>query len=153
MSPKFKNSLSVLWRATTRGCTLAIGILVLFFAIMSIVTAASGKSEQGMTFSSMMTLIFFALVISYAKEIFNASSIPAPAQWALNFFIVGIAYFFVVLRSGTIASTSGAFYVTGVIIYILSYLVIMGVTLLVKHFMAPKLAEKDESAEYTSRFV
>ena len=153
MSPKFKNSLSTLWRATMRGCTLAIGILVLFFAIMSIVTAASGKSEQGMTFSSMMTLIFFALVVSYAKEIFSASSLPIPAQWALNFFVIGIAYFFVVLRSGMIASTGSAFYVTGIIIYILSYLIIMGISLLVRHLAKPKDAQKDEKAEYTSRFV
>ena len=153
MSPKFKNSLSVLWRATMRGCTLAIAILVSFFTIMSIVTAASGKSEQGMTFSSMMTLILFALVISYAKEIFNTTSLPVPAQWALNFFVIGIAYFFVVLRSGMIASTSSAFYVTGIIIYILAYLIVMGVTLLIKHLVKPKEAEKDEAAEYTSRFV
>ena len=153
MSPKFKKFLSVSWRATMRGCTLAIGILVLFFAIMSIITAASGKSEQGMTFSSMMTLILFALVISYAKEFFNASSLPAPAQWALNFFVIGIAYFFVILRSGTIASTSGAFYVTGTVIYILFYLIVMGITLLIKRITSKKETEKDEPAEYTSRFV
>lgn len=151
MSSKFKNSLNVFWRATMRGCTLAIGILILFFAIMAIATSVTGKSEQGMTFSSLLTLTAFALVISYAKEIFNAEALTVPAQWAVNFLVVGIAYFFVVLRSGMIAPTSGAFYVTGVIAYILVYLVIFGITFLIKR-LTKKPSDAKTEEEYTSRF-
>ena len=152
MSPDLKKALSVFWHATMRGCTLAIAILLIFFIIMSIVTSVSGQSEQGMTFSSMMILTVFALVVSYAMEIFRAKAIPVPAQWAVNFLINGIAYFIVVLRSGMIASTGASFYITGMIVYILLYLVVMGIVLLAKHLIH-KDEPKVEKVEYTSRFT
>lgn len=152
MSPKFKNSMRIFWHATMRGCTLAIAILVLFFTIMSIATSITGKSEQSMTFSSMMTLTAFSLVISYAKEIFKANTLPTPAQWAINFLIIGVAYFFVILRSGMLAPNGGSFYITGIVVYILLYLIVFGVTLLVKHLVS-KNAPQEDAEEYTSRFV
>ena len=152
MSPELKKALSVFWHATMRGCTLAIAILFVFFTIMSIATSISGKSEQGMNLSSMMTLTVFALVVSYAKEIFNAKTMPAPAQWAVNFLVVGIAYFVVVLRSGMLAPTSSSFYVTGGILYVLAYLIVMGITLLVKRIMNKKDPSTVVKEEYVSRF-
>ena len=151
MLPETKRLLNIFWHATMRGCTIAIAILFLFFAIMSIITVSEGTSTQGMTFSSLLTLTLFALLISYAKEIFRAKSIPTPAQWLINFLIIGIGFFFVILRSGSIASTSGSFYVTGVIMYILVYLVVFGVTMLVKHLCARKQAEGEKEV-YISRF-
>lgn len=150
MSPNFKKNLGVFWNATKRGCTLAVAILIVFFAVMSIVTAAEGTSEQGMTFSSMLTISAFALLISYAKEIFRAEAIPAPARWLLNFITVGIGFFFVILRSGTIANTSGAFYVTGTVIYVLCYLAVFGVSALIKTIAKRNASPAAE--EYVSRF-
>ena len=156
MSPKTKNSLRVFWQATQRGCALAIAILFLFFAIMSIITAAEGKNEQGMTFSSMMTLTAFALVISYAKEIFRVRSIPAPAQWLINFFIIGIGFFLVVLRSGMIAPSGDAFYVVGLLLYVVSYLIVFGLSLLIRMILKKKgllpVSPTEETEEYVSRF-
>ena len=67
------------------------------------------------------------------------------------FHYISIGFFFVVLRSSTIASTSGAFYVTGCILYVLCYLVIFGITMLVKHLGNRKQIQAEKEA-YVSRF-
>ena len=155
MSPKLKESLNVFRQATLRGCALAIAILFVFFAVMSLITASEGKNEQGMTFSSMMTLTAFALLISYAKEIFRAGSIPTPAQWLINFFVVGMGFFLVVLRSGMIAPSGDAFYVVAILFYVISYLAIFGLSLLVKLILKKSgiaTPEAPATEEYVNRF-
>lgn len=154
MSPKMKHSMSVFWHATMRGCTLAIGVLFLFLTIMAIATSASGKNEQGLTLASMLTLTAFSLVISYAKEVFRAKNIPSPAQWLLNFCIIGLAYFLVILRSGMIANTRTSFYVTGILLYVLVYLLVLGIAMLVKCFTGKKACGSDAEGEeeYVNRF-
>ena len=137
-------------RGVMRGCTLAVAVLLVFFLIMSAVSAGTGTTEQGMTFSSLLTISAFELLISYAKEIFRAEAIPVPAQWLLNFITVGIGFFFVILRSGMIANTSGAFYVTGTVIYILCYLIVFGISMLIKAIKRRGVPRTEE--EYVSRF-
>ena len=151
MTDKTKSGWRRLKNATMRGCTIAVAVLIAFFVVMAIVTASNGQSEQGMTFSSMMTLTLFSLAIAYAQEIFAIGALPAPARWALNFIIVGIAYFFVVLRSGMLVVTSSSFYIIGMILYMLVYAAIAGISLLV-HRITKKGAPETEAADYTSRF-
>ena len=153
MTPNFKKALTIAWHATMRGCTLAILILFVFFIIMSAITAAEGTTEQGMTFSSLITLTVFSLVVSYAKEIFGVEALSAPIRWSINFLVVGVAYFFVILRSGLIANTSSSFYVTGLVIYVLVYAAVLGISLFVKRLTAKTEDQSDTAEEYTSRFV
>ena len=151
MTEKTKRGWCRFKNATMRGCTIAVAVLLAFFAVMAIVTAANGQSEQGMTFSSMITLTLFSLAIAYAQELFAVGALPTPARWALNFIVVGIAYFFVVLRSGMLIVTSPSFYVIGMLLYAVAYAVIAGISILV-HRITKKGAPEAETAEYTSRF-
>ena len=157
MSPKSKKSLSVFWHATMRGCTLAIAVLFVFFAIMSIVTTQAEKDEPGMTFSAMLTLTVFSLLVSYAKEIFRVKTLSLPAQWFINFLIVGAGFFLILLRNGMLAPTGDSYYIVGFFIYTLSYLAIFGITCLVKLIRAKRClrpnADTENEEEYVSRFV
>ena len=148
-----KNTFKELFkRGVMRGCTLAVGIILAFFLIMSAVSAGTGTTEQGMTFSSMMTLVLFSLVISFAAEILNAKSLSAPAKWAVNFVVVGLAYFFVVLRSGFLVVTGEAFYVVGILLYAFVYAIIAG-TVAIVHRIRHRGEDKDDgAASYTGRF-
>ncbi len=155
MSPKTKSFFSALWRATMLGTTIATAALLLFFLIMTIDASTSGKTEPGMNFASLLTIVGFSLVVAYARELFRVRSLPAPALWALNFLLIGLAYFFVILRSRQFAFTSAGSYVVGIVIYILCYAVIAGGAVLARLLFnrkkknAPIPTKKDE---YTSRF-
>ena len=151
MTPDAKRSLHTFWHATVRGCAIAIAVLFLFLAIMSISSASAERDEHGLTFSSFLTLTGFSLLISYAKEIFRIKALIAPAQWLLNFLVVGIGFFFVILKSGMNATTNGSFYITGVLLYVLVYLAVFGITMLIKLFTTKK-EPNGEPEEYVSRF-
>lgn len=153
MTDKAKKRWIRLRNATMRGCTIAVAVLLSFFAIMSIVTASTGQTEQGMTFSSMLTLILFSLTIAYAQELFAITALPSPARWALNFVVIGIAFFFVVLRSGLLVVTASSFYVIGMLIYVLVYAIIAAVCLIVHRLLRRRNPPAPASgSEYTSRF-
>ena len=139
-------------RGVMRGCTLAVAVLLVFFLIMSAVSAGTGTTEQGMTFSSMLTLVLFSLVISFASELFNAKSLPVPAKWVINFAVIGIAYFFVVLRSGLLVASGDAFYVVGMLLYALVYAIIAGIYAIVYRIRHRHDRKDDGAAGYTSRF-
>jgi peptidoglycan/LPS O-acetylase OafA/YrhL len=143
---------STIIQAVMRGCTLAVLILFAFFLIMSAVAAGNGTTEQGMTFSSMLTLVLFSLVISFAQEILRAKSLPTPARWAINFVVVGIAYFFVVLRSGILTASGDAFYVVGMLLYAIVYALIAGGTALIHRLRRKTESEAADKPIYTSRF-
>ncbi|MBQ2719527.1 MAG: hypothetical protein IJF73_05615 [Clostridia bacterium] len=155
MSPKTKRFFSALWHATMLGTTIATAALLLFFTVMKIEAATSGKTEPGMNFASLLTIVGFSLVVAYARELFRVRSLPSPALWALNFLIIGIAYFIVILRSRQFAFTSAASYVVGIVIYILVYGAIAGGAALIRFLL--KKRKKPEAPtvkkeEYTSRF-
>ena len=151
MTEKSKRGWNRFKNATMRGCTIAVAVLIAFFVIMAIVTASNGQSEQGMTFSSMLTLTLFSLAIAYAQELFSIGAIPVPARWALNFVVVGIAYFFVVLRSGMMIVTANSFYIVGMLVYAFVYAVIAVISLLIRRFTKKNKPEA-EAPKYTSRF-
>ena len=157
MSSKTKSFFSSLWRATMLGATIATAALLVFFLIMTIEAASSGKTEPGMNFGSLLTIVGFSLVVAYARELFRVRSLPAPALWALNFLIIGLAYFFVILRSRQFAFTSAGSYVVGIVIYILLYAVIAGAAALFRLLCRRKkkasaAAPTPKKEEYTSRF-
>lgn len=162
MNQKNKRFLADLYAATVRGCAIAVCALIVFFLVMKIVAAVNETAiEPGMNFGSLMTIIAFALVISYAKELFRVSSLPAAAQWALNFLIIGIAYFFVVLRSSQFAFKTANAYVAGVVIYIFGYAIAVGIALLIRFLMkrgnkksspSKGSTEKKKNSGYTNRF-
>ena len=133
------------------GILAAFAVLFLFLAIMSISSASAERDEHGLTFSSFLTLTGFSLLISYAKEIFRIKALIAPAQWLLNFLVVGLGFFFVILKSGMNATTNGSFYITGILLYVLVYLAVFGITMLIKLFTAKK-EPSGEPEEYVSRF-
>ena len=142
----------IFFRGVMRGCTLAVCIILAFFLIMSAVSAAMGTTEQGMNFSSMITLVIFSLVISFAAEILNAKSLTTPAKWAVNFVVVGVAYFFVVLRSSFFVVTGESFYVVGMILYVIVYAAIAGTVALVHRIRHRHDVKDDGAASYTGRF-
>lgn len=141
------------WGATMRGCTIAVAILLAFFAIMAMATSSAEQPAQVMTFSSLLTITLFSLVIAYAQEIFKLSAIPSPAAWVLNFLIVGIAFFFVILRSGTLVVTEASFYIVGMLLYTVVYGVVALANFLIRRFLTPR-NKKDTKPqeEYVSRF-
>ena len=91
MNPKSKQFAAKLWKATMRGCTIAVLVLLIFFLIMSL----SVSYTPGMNFTSLITLVAFSLVISYSRGFLELSGVPLVLRHFLRFFVVGVAYFFV----------------------------------------------------------
>lgn len=141
MTPKSKRFAASLWQATMRGCTIAVVVLLLFFLIMSL----SVSYTPGMNFISLIVLVGFSLVISYSKGLMGLDGVPVAARHLLRFFVVGIAYFFVLL--GTTRA-----YLIGFILYAVAYVLCLVVSLLLHRlFEKPKKTEQKDTP-YESRF-
>ena len=147
-----------LWRATMFGCTIAVLALIVFFIIMTIEASINAKTTPGMNFGSLLTIVLFSLTIAYARELFTITSLPAPVRYTVNFVIVGIAYFFVILRSRQFAFTSAGAYLVGIVIYVLAYALIVGIAFLIRYLLsrktgkAPTKKVTSQEEGYTSRF-
>ena len=145
----------ILRRGLMLGCTIAVLALIVFFTIMSIDASLNNKTTPGINFGSLMTIVLFSLTIAYARELFRVTSLPLAVRYTVNFVIVGIAYFFVILRSRQLAFTSAGAYLVGIVIYVLAYLLIIGIALLIRWLTPHKTATSTPSKaneEYTGRF-
>ncbi len=152
-----KSFFSTLWRSTMLGCTIAVAVLLVFFTVMSIEAAVNNKTTPGMNLGSLLTIVLFSLAIAYARELFKLTSLPLPVRYTVNFVIIGIAYFFVILRSRQFAFTSSGAYLVGIIIYVFVYALVVGLSLLVRFLIgrrkgAAPTSTGTESDEYSSRF-
>ncbi len=146
-----------LWRATMLGCTIAVLALLIFFTIMSIDAAINSKTTPGMNLGSLLTIVGFSLTVAYARELFKITSLPAPVRYTVNFVIVGIAYFFVILRSRQFAFTSAGAYLVGIVLYVLAYVLMVAISILVRylasrHCRVARSAKNADKEEYSSRF-
>lgn len=142
MNPKGKKFAARLWQATMRGCTIAVVVLLLFFLVMSL----SVSYTPGMNFTSLVTLVCFSLVISYSGVLMGLEAVPIVLRHLLRFFVVGLAYFFVLL--GTTRA-----YLIGFILYAVAYALCLLISLLLRRFFErPEEVEKAKDAPYESRF-
>lgn len=142
MNPKTTRFAEKLWLTTMRGCTIAVAVLLLFF----LVTTLSVSYTPGMNFISFLTLVLFSLVISYSGGIMGLDGVPVVARHLLRFFVVGIAFFFVLL------GTTRAYFV-GLILYAVAYALCLAVSFLLHRiFQKGKDPEKRETP-YESRFL
>ena len=142
MNPKAKEFASKLWRATMRGCTIAIAVLLLSFLIMSL----SVDYTPGMNFTSLITLVCFSLAISYSGGIMELQAVPLTLRHLLRFFTLGLAYFFVLLI------TTRA-YLIGFILYAVIYTLCLLISLLMHRLLGKrKEADTPKAAPYESRF-
>lgn len=142
MNPKSKQFAAKLWQATMRGCTIAVTVLLLFFLVMSL----SVSYTPGMNFISLITLVCFSLVISYSKGLMGLEGVPVALRHLLRFFVVGIAYFFVLF--GTTKA-----YLIGFILYAVAYALCLAVSLLLHRFFGKtEGTEKQKDSPYESRF-
>ena len=146
-----------LWRATMLGCTIAVLALLIFFSIMSIEAAVNNKTTPGMNFASLLTIVSFSLTVAYARELFKVTSLPTAVRYTVNFLIVGIAYFFVILRSRQLAFTSAGAYLVGIVLYVVAYALVVALSLLVRALLARRQSTASQKAnsdgnDYVSRF-
>lgn len=153
---KFDNHISFLKRGFSRGCVISVLVLFLFFAVMSIHAAATGRTEPGINFATLSVIIVFSLIVSYAHEIFSVTSLPMPGRYAVNFIIVGLAFFFVFLRSKQFSLSAGGYFV-GIVLYAFIYALISLIVYLVGRKKKPtektKLkTKKEEKNAYQSMF-
>ncbi len=141
-------------RGFARGSVISVLVLFLFFAVMSIHAASTGRTEPGINFATLSVILVFSLVIAYAHEIFSITSLPMPARYAVNFIVVGMAFFFVFLRSKQFSLTAGGYFV-GIVVYAFVYAVISLTIYLVGRKKKPVEKEKTKKAEkppYKSMF-
>lgn len=149
--------LSTLWRATMLGCTIAVLALLIFFSIVSIDAAVNNKTTPGMNFGSLLTIVLFSLTVAYARELFKITSLPTPVRYTVNFVIVGIAYFFVILRNRQLAFTSAGAYLVGIVLYVLAYALVVAISILIRYLVARRdradhPTKSADTDDYTSRF-
>ncbi len=151
---KFDTYFSFFKRGFARGSVISVLVLFLFFAVMSIHAAATGRTEPGINFATLSVIIAFSLIVSYAHEIFSVTSLPMPGRYAVNFIIVGLAFFFVFLRSKQFSLTSGGYFV-GIVVYAFAYALIALAVYLVGRKKRPAkkaLPKKEEKPAYKSMF-
>ncbi len=151
---KTETYLSFFKRGFARGCVISVLVLFLFFAVMSIHAASTGRTEPGINFATLSVIIAFSLIVSYAHEIFSITSLPMPGRYAVNFIVVGLAFFFVFLRSKQFSLTAGGYFV-GIVVYSFVYAVISLTVYLVGRKKKPAVkakAKKEEKSSYKSMF-
>ena len=132
-----------IWYATMRGCTIAVLLLLFFFHF----TALAADFTPGIDLKTLIALLLFSLVLSYAQYIFAIRSIPVAARWIFHFFLVAFALFLVLL------ATTRTFLV-GYILYAAVYAVFAVCSLLCRRRAAhkPRPADTKKTTVYTSRF-
>lgn len=151
---KYASYLSFLKRGFSRGCVISVLVLFLFFTVMSIHAAATGRTEPGINFATLSVIIAFSLIVSYAHEIFSVTSLPMPGRYAVNFIVVGLAFFFVFLRSKQFSLTAGGYFV-GIVVYAFVYAVISLIVYLVarkKKATVKVSVKKEQKPAYKSMF-
>ena len=159
MQEKQNKAIAFLLRGFRRGSVIAVPVLLFFFTVMSLTASAIGRGEPAMNFSSFLTILLFSYVIAYAQEIFLAASLPAAARWGLHFLIIGVAYFFIILKKRSEMTGSNG-YLVGILLYVFAYAVIAGLSLLLRTLFRPgprskksKNASDTEPPAYTSMFT
>ncbi len=146
-----------LGRGFSRGCIIAVLVLLVFFAVMSLSASAAGMRDPAMNFSSLLTILLFSFIIAYAQEIFLAVSLPIAARWGLHFLIIGIAYFFIILkRRSELLPEEG--YLIGFLLYVFAYALISGLVLLFRTLRRRKTHKHEKVSPesdppYTSMFT